>query len=100
MSYWNSEEQRVHDVFADLDRRAVQEKQINSRKLDQIAYLEEIQKCDEQIISDLQNKHNDLQNKHNDLQNKHNDLLNERDQLLSRVAELEKGVQEGGDLVE
>ena len=93
MSYWNSEEQRVHDVFADLDRRAVQEKQINSRKLDQIAYLEEIQKCDEQIISDLQNKHNDLQNKHND-------LLIERDQLLSRVAELEKGVQEGGDLVE
>ena len=72
--------------MAQLDRDMVKQRKREANKRDEVGLLKEIQNCDEQIISDLQKKNADLQS--------------ERDQLLARVAEVEKGIQEGGDLVE
>lgn len=91
----------------ELDRQAVRENQLEREGVNKLNWYRATHKEDKKTIEKLQTDHDTLQSRHNEkilelarLTGENEDLIAERDQLLARVAELEKGVQEGGDLVE
>lgn len=91
----------------ELDSNAAREAQLEREGVDKLNWYRATHKEDKETITKLQDDHDKLQSRHNELtferaqlQSENDDLKVERDQLLARVAELEKGIQEGGDLVE
>lgn len=91
----------------EVDRQAVMDKQLEREGVDKLHYYRESNKENRELAAKLQTEKDALQKEHNELIADHSlqktvieDLQAERAQLLARVAELEKGVQEGGDLVE
>lgn len=91
----------------ELDSNAAREAQLEREGVDKLNWYRETHKEDKMMIESLTGEKYRLQNENrslfvekDQLQTAHDDLVVERDQLLARVAELEKGIQEGGDLVE
>lgn len=91
----------------EVDRQATMDKQLEREGVDKLKYYRTSCRENRELAAKLQTEKDDLQKKHNELVADYSlqktvieDLQVEREQLLGRVAELEKGIQEGGDLVE
>ena len=104
---WTKENDEFMERMHELDRQTVRENQLEREGVNKLNWYRETHKEDKKTIENLQSDREKLQSRHNELlydraklQTENDDLKVERDSLLARVAELEKGVQEGGDLVE
>ena len=104
---WTKENDEFMERMHELDRQTVRENQLEREGVNKLNWYRATHKEDKKTIENLQSDCEKLQSQHNELlydraklQTENDDLKVERDSLLARVAELEKGVQEGGDLVE